>query len=85
MQLRDVVGLLISTVALLLSGVATTVSILRGKKEGERTIRNQLSEVLSKINSTNVENAKISMSLAHRIQKPSRLFRVRSINSRHSF
>jgi tetratricopeptide (TPR) repeat protein len=72
MEPKDVVNLLVSTVALLLSGVATTVSISRGKREEERaqreeergkreeerTIRNQLSDILSKINSTNIENAK---------------------------
>lgn len=65
MDSKDVVNLLISTVALLLSGVATSVSISRGKREEERskreeerTIRNQLSDILSKINSTNIENAK---------------------------
>lgn len=56
MQLKDVITLLISILAFVISSVATTISIIRGRNERQRAIRNQITDILSRIISTNLEN-----------------------------
>ena len=56
---KDVVTVSISVSALIISAVATTISIIRGQKEKQRTVRNQITEVLSRIIAGKIENAKL--------------------------
>jgi tetratricopeptide (TPR) repeat protein len=71
MALKDFASVLISALALLVSALGAAFSITRGKyeerhaeAEERRTLRTQLSDVLSRILETTVENAKIFYSTA---------------------
>lgn len=59
MDTKDVVTVAISVSALIISAVATTISIVRGQKEKQRTVRNQITDILSRIVAGNIENAKL--------------------------
>jgi len=59
MQVENTAAVLISGMALLLSIVATVISIHRKKRESQRIIRSQLTDVLSRIVSTNLESIKL--------------------------
>lgn len=59
METKDVITVAISVSALIISTVATTISIIRGQKEKQRTVRNQITDVLSRIVAGNIENAKL--------------------------
>ncbi len=58
MTTKDVVSLAISALALLLSVIATSVSLRRGAEERRRTLRSQLSDVLGKLGPMLIEVAK---------------------------
>ena len=64
MELKDFASIFISALAFILSAIATVVSTVRGKYEAQRAIRNQLSDTLSRIASTNIENAKLYHEIA---------------------
>jgi hypothetical protein len=59
MQAKDVITILISVLALMISLVATAISLIRGKYEKQRAVRSQITDVLSRIVSTKLENAKL--------------------------
>lgn len=58
METKDIITVSISSLAFLLSLVATTVSLVRSRYERQRAIRKEITDTLSKIVSTNIENAK---------------------------
>ncbi|MFH1893651.1 MAG: hypothetical protein ABIK83_13325 [Candidatus Zixiibacteriota bacterium] len=57
--MNDLIPVIISGLALVLSVIATVVSMYRKKYERQRAIRIQLSETLSSIGSTDLEGAKL--------------------------
>lgn len=59
METKDLVSIVIAALAFMFSVMATTISLIRSKYEKQRIIRSQLSEILSQILSTNLENANL--------------------------
>lgn len=59
METKDIVAILISSLAFLLSLVATIISLIRSKYEKQRAIKKEITDTLSKIVSTSLENAKL--------------------------
>jgi tetratricopeptide (TPR) repeat protein len=59
LQRKDYVTIAISSLALLVSLSSTVLSYWRGYYDEQRTVRSQLSDVLSRIITTNVESAKL--------------------------
>jgi tetratricopeptide (TPR) repeat protein len=59
MEIKDLVAISISSLAFLLSLVATIVSLVRSKYEKQRAIKKEITDTLGKIVSTSLENAKL--------------------------
>ena len=59
METKDVVTISISSLAFLLSLMATVVSLVRSKYEKQRAIKKEITDILGKIVSTSLENAKL--------------------------
>jgi tetratricopeptide (TPR) repeat protein len=59
MEPKDILTVTISVSALIISAVATTISIIRGQKEKQRSVRNQITDTLSQIIAGNIEKAKL--------------------------
>ena len=59
MEINDLITILISSFALFFSGIATTISIVRGKDERERAIRNQITDILNQVITNDLEDAKL--------------------------
>lgn len=64
MEIKDFASILISSFAFFLSLAATTISIVRGTYEKQRAVKNQITETLSRITTTALEQAKIFHDLA---------------------
>lgn len=58
-EFKDIVSIMISVLALIISIVATINTEKKANTEKERTIRSQLTDVLSRIIALNLENAKL--------------------------
>jgi tetratricopeptide (TPR) repeat protein len=56
---KDVITISVSIIALSFSIISTYITLRQKKYETERTLRNQLTDVLAKITALNLENAKI--------------------------
>jgi tetratricopeptide (TPR) repeat protein len=63
MQAKDLLTIAISALALLLSGVATVMSLLRGRYERQRAVRAQITDLLGRLTSADLEWAKLSREL----------------------
>lgn len=59
MEIKEIVGISISSLALVLSITATIISLIRSRYEKQRIIRSELSDTLSQIISGTLENAKL--------------------------
>ena len=59
MDTKDIVTISISSLAFLLSLMATMVSLVRSKYEKQRAIKKEITDILGKIVSTSLENAKL--------------------------
>lgn len=59
MATKDIITLLISAFAFVISVVATTISVIRGKYEQQRAVRNQITEVLKSMIAAQLENTKL--------------------------
>lgn len=59
METKDIVAISISSLAFLLSLVATIISVVRSKYEKQRVIKKEITDTLGKIVSTTIENAKL--------------------------
>lgn len=59
METKDIIAILISILAFVLSLAATIISIVRGKYEKERAIKKEITDTLEKIVSTSLDVAKI--------------------------
>jgi tetratricopeptide (TPR) repeat protein len=59
LETKDVITICVSIVALSFSIISTYITLRQKKYETERTLRNQLTDVLGKITALNLENAKI--------------------------
>ena len=59
METKDKLTLGIAVLAFLVSAVSTTITVVRGRREKQRTIRNEITNVLSQIVETSLENARL--------------------------
>jgi tetratricopeptide (TPR) repeat protein len=59
MNTTDFANISLSAIALILSLVATVISIVRGRYEQQRAVRNQIMDVLSRIVTVNLEQSKL--------------------------
>lgn len=59
MAAKDIITMLVSALALVISVIATTISIIRGKYEQQRAVRNQITEVLKSMIAVQLDNAKL--------------------------
>jgi tetratricopeptide (TPR) repeat protein len=59
METKDIISISISSLAFLLSAAATMISVVRSKYEKQRAIKKEITDTLSKIVSTALENAKL--------------------------
>ncbi len=59
METKDIVTVSISAFAFFLSLVATVISVIRGKYEKQRAVRNQITDILGRITTTSIEQAKL--------------------------
>ena len=56
---KDLATLGVAAAAFLLSLISTTITLIRGRREKQRAIRNEITNVLSQIVATALENAKL--------------------------
>ena len=59
METKDLLTLGVALLAFLVSTISTTITIVRGRREKQRAIRNEITNVLSQIVATALENAKL--------------------------
>lgn len=84
METKDILTLGVALLAFLVSAISTVITIVRGRKEKQRAIRNEITNVLSQIVETALESAKLFHECK---EKPTDYYRVASsiLNQRNNF
>lgn len=59
METKDILTFGVALLAFVVSAISTTITIIRGQREKQRAIRNEIMNVLSQIVSTAIDNAKL--------------------------
>lgn len=84
METKDVLTLGVALLAFLVSAISTVITIVRGRREKQRAIRNEITHVLSQIVETALEGAKL---FHENKEEPTEYYMVASsiLNQRNNF
>ena len=84
METKDILTFGLALLAFVVSAISTTITIVRGRREKQRAIRNEITNVLSQIVATAIENAKLYQ---ENNEKPTPYYQAVSsiLNQRNAF